>query len=53
MSNKKKLSKEEKIEKAKKLMAELDSLELSEKDLRAIAGGGSACPYGVPPYSVM
>jgi hypothetical protein len=37
--DKKELSKEEKIEKGKKLMKELDNLELSDEKLKDIAGG--------------
>ena len=40
MPDKKKLSKEEKIEKAKKLMAQIKALELTEEQLKAVSGGG-------------
>ncbi len=39
MTNKDKLTKEEKIEKAKKLMSELKDLELSKEELEAVYGG--------------
>ena len=45
-TDKKKMTKEEKINKAKKLMEQLNDCELSKDELRAVSGGcGNAGPW--------
>ena len=40
---KKEMNKEEKIDKAKELMKEINELELSEEELKGMAGGIAVC----------
>ncbi len=48
MSDEKKLTKEEKKEKAKNLIAEIKDLELNADELEQVAGGSGKRGWGMP-----